>query len=207
MRHWLTKMHFTNLTNVQDSFCIAGRCRPLRNWLHSSPKTTQASANPLPPPTEGFLTRSKRFSHELLCSSYWFLTDSPRFHHRIPLQEQLIIILSWASKPGMMGEIAYAAFAFFIHASMLLMPQFTPSVTALLQKYWQWCTIICLCPSVPASPVGNGKEWKRAEKIYQVLCKLKQTCHLRAPRGSYSHTFSVQMKETIWFQTQKPDPL
>lgn len=157
-------MHFTNLTNVQASFCIAGRCRSLGNWLHSPPNATEASANPPPPPTEGFLTRSKQFSREFLCSPYWFLTDSPRFHHGIPLQEQLIIILSPALKPGVMGEIAYAAFTFFIRAYMLLMPQFIPSVTALLQKYWQWCTIICLCPSVPAME-KSGRQQKRSTKF------------------------------------------
>lgn len=71
------------------------------------------------------------------------------------VQEQLIIILYWASKPEMMGEIIYVTFPFFIHTYMLLMAQFSPSVTALLQKYWQWGTIICLCPSVP--PDGDGK--------------------------------------------------
>lgn len=83
------------------------------------------------------------------------------------MQEQLIIILPWALKPEMMGKITYATFTFFIHAYMLLMPQFIPSVTALRQKYWQWGMIICLCPSVPVSPDGDGKKVEKSRKALQ----------------------------------------
>lgn len=111
-----------------------------------------------------FLTRSKQLSYNFLCSSYWFLTDSPQIHHCIPVQEQLIIILSWALKPETIVEITYVTFTFFIHAYMLLMPQFIPSVTALPQIYWQWGTIISLLLSVPATPDGDGKKVEKSRK-------------------------------------------
>lgn len=89
----------------------------------------------------------------------------------------------------MQGEIIYATFPFFIRTYMLLMAQFRPSVTALLQEYWQWGAIICLCPSVPPDGDGNnhGKEWKRFAKL------LKQTCHLWASWRSYSHMCSGKL--------------
>jgi len=138
---------------------------------------------------------------------YWFLTDSPQFHNCIAVQEQLIIILSWALKTEMMGEITYATFTFFIDVCMLRMPQFIPSVTALLLKYQQWGTTICLCPSVPASPDGDVKVEKSRIALPNSLWRLKQTCRHWVSRSSYSHRCSVQMKETILFQNKKPDQL
>lgn len=41
------KMHFTNLTNVLASFCIAGGADCLGNLLHSPPKNAEASAQPI----------------------------------------------------------------------------------------------------------------------------------------------------------------
>lgn len=172
-------MHFTNITNVQASFCLAGGTDCLENLLHSPPKNAEASAKPIQHVlmctyTQGFSTRSKQLSCEFLCSSYWFLTDPPLISPMHSVQEQLIITLYWASKPEMMGEIIYATFPFFIHIYMLLMAQFSPSVTALLQKYWQWGTIICFCPSVPPDEME-----KNMEKIGKDLPNsLKQSCHL-----------------------------
>lgn len=193
-------MHFTNLTNVQDRFCIAGGADCLGNLLHSPPKNAETSANPythmfMCTHAEGFLTRSKQLSYNFLCSSYWFLSDSPQFHHCIPVQEQLIIILSWALKPETIVEITYVTFTFFIHAYMLLMPQFIPSVTALPQIYWQWGTIISLLPSVPATPDRDGK--KSGKEFYQIHSEGSSKPAHPVSWSSYSHMCSMQRKETI----------
>lgn len=110
-------MPFTNRTNVQASFCIAGGAGCLGNLPHSPPKNAEASVKPIHTCANVHayreaLIRSKQLSCEFLCSPYWFLTDSPQFHHCIPVQEQLIIILSWALKPETMGEIANATLMF-----------------------------------------------------------------------------------------------
>lgn len=201
-------MHFTNITNVQASFCLAGGADCLGNLLHSSPKNADESAKPIhtclcahtprdfqqgvsnfavnsSAPLTGFCQTLPDFT-SAFCSraadNYPVLGIEARndgWDHlcHIPIFHTHIYVAYGTIQPFCHCS---AAEILAMGSNYLLVPFCT--------SWWRW-----------------KKNMEKSEKHWPN--SVKQTCHLWASWSSYSHRCSVQMKETIWFQSQKLEKL